>query len=403
MRVRFAPVDSQDGSTLRRALANADAFFAEAVARLAAFEKSVPASAGDVAALEQRLTMALDCVAPGLVAEVDASEGLLRVVLSPSRDSGLDPLVAEVLRRAPASADLSFERHLGEQGVETAVLATRDRFGLDLSDARLRIGFSRGHLLEVVVTSSRFSSAADDRGLLAANCLVSRLIGTELFDDWIGAVDVAPGRRPSSLNVVGAGPASDAALTLLRLEEALPAVEAAIRGVYAELPSQPCRTTSARAGWTLFEAEPGIDVDYPAQDDVALASTRIPEAVKCFLEGARFSSKRFSRLGEVFAYVKIDAHAESAARRHALKDSIETVLDTALVSNRVGCVIGSGLGVRYVYVHVALEHLEHGVRVSRCALREREVHRRAWILFFDDVLSHEWVGVWDDTPPPPER
>jgi hypothetical protein len=291
-------------------------------------------------------------------------------------------------------------RYRGESDVAHALAEVRDRFGVDLSDARLRIGFSRGHLLEVVVLSSAFSSAADGPGLDAANFLVLRLIGDELFDDWVGAVDIAPAPREGLLRLVSATPPGERGLVL---DEALPAVEAAIRGVYAELPGTPYRARSELSNWTLLEAEPGAEIDYPAQDDVALKSTVIPEAMKCFLERGRFSSKRFSRHGESFAYVKVDAIDETADARHELRVRLEDAIGKTLVTTRLGCVVGAGLGVRYVYIDVVLENVERGVSAVRDALRRLEVDPRSWVLFCDASLSHEWVGIWDDTPPPPER
>jgi hypothetical protein len=153
----------------------------------------------------------------------------------------------------------------------------------------------------------------------------------------------------------------------------------------------------------LLETDPGAEIDYPAQDDVALKSTVIPEAMKCFLERGRFSSKRFSRHGETFAYVKVEAIDATADERHKLRVLLEDVLGRALMTSGVGCVVGAGLGVRYVYIDVALENIGRGVSVLRQALQGLEVDPRTWILFCDGALGREWVGVWDDTPPPPER
>jgi hypothetical protein len=213
-------------------------------------------------------------------------------------------------------------------------------------------------------------------------------------------VDVAPAPRDGPLKVFSATPAQHGALAL---EEALPAVEAAIRAVYGELPDAPYRALSDRADWTLLEVDPGAELDYPEQDDVALKSTVIPEGMKCFLQRAPFSSKRFSRHGECFAYVKVDAIDETSDARHALRVSLEDVLGKSLIGAGVGSVVGAGLGVRYVYVDVALENVDHGVSVMRDALQRIEIDRRAWVLFCDSTLSHEWVGIWNDTPPPPER
>lgn len=394
MRIRFAAPNTPEATAARELCARADEFFAAAIERT-----NGTAGSTDRVALERDLGKALLRVTTGLVVEVGPAEGSgLRVVLSPAEDPGLEPLIALVLRRAPAAPGLEFARYRGECDVRSALSEVRDRFGIDLANSRVRIGFSRGHLLEVVVHSSAFSSASDGTGTDAANLLVLRLIGEELFDDWVGAVDIAPAPREGPLRLISASKPGERGLAL---EEALPAVEAAIRGVYAELPDAPYRTFSDTSMWTLLEAEPGAEIDYAAQDDVALKSTVIPEAMKCFLERGRFSSKRFSRHGESFAYVKVDAIDETADSRHELRVRLEDALAKGLVASGLGCVVGAGLGVRYVYIDVVLESVEHGVSVMREALRSLDVPPRSWVLFCDSSLAHEWAGVWDDTPPPP--
>ena len=37
----------------------------------------------------------------------------------------------------------------------------------------------------------------------------------------------------------------------------------------------------------------------------------------------------------------------------------------------------------------------------RRALPRREIPRESWLLFFDDALADEWVGIHEDAPPPP--
>jgi hypothetical protein len=396
MRIRFAGPDSAEATAARQVYARADAFFAAAVERLRGV--SLPA---DRAPVERDLGRLLSQVSSELMVEVaPAEEPRCRVVLSPASDAGVEPLLGQILRRAPSSSGVQFVRYRAETDVDSALEEVRDRFTVDLSDARVRIGFSRGHLLEIVVHSSAFHSGKDDRGLDAANFLVLRLIGDELFDDWVGAVDIAPAPRQGPLKLLAEAKPAEAGL---ELAEALAAVEAAIRGAYAGLPDAPYRIHADQAKWTLLETEPPAEIDYPAQDDVALKSTVIPEAMKCFLERGRFSSKRFSRHGETFAYVKVEAMEATADERHALRVRLEDVIGRALLTSRVGCVLGAGLGVRYVYIDVALENVDRGVAVLREALRRLEVDPRSWILFCDGALSREWVGVWDDAPPPPER
>jgi hypothetical protein len=180
-------------------------------------------------------------------------------------------------------------------------------------------------------------------------------------------------------------------------------VEAAIAGVRAGLPEAPRHGSEGRAEWTLLEAEADPADDYAAQDDLVLFSTCMPEATKCFLEGAPFSSRRFSRHGELFVYVKTDAHESSVEGRHRARLSLEDAIDGTLRPRALGAVVGAGIGLRYVYVAVALPRepsLGAGLEALCVRLREANVPRRSWVLFYDSEWDGDWVPVWDDSPEP---
>jgi hypothetical protein len=83
------------------------------------------------------------------------------------------------------------------------------------------------------------------------------------------------------------------------------------------------------------------------------------------------------------------------------KSEIEDALDAILMSNRLGCVIGGGTGRRYSYIDLALIDLKQGIDAIRRVLVEGKIPKRSWIQFFDSTLAQEWVGIYDDSPPPP--
>ena len=66
----------------------------------------------------------------------------------------------------------------------------------------------------------------------------------------------------------------------------------------------------------------------------------------------------------------------------------------------VGCYVGGGTGLRYSYLDLALTDVARAVVIMR-VLREGNIPKRTWIQFFDTDLQTEWVGIWDDAPPPP--
>jgi hypothetical protein len=352
--------------------------------------------------LEHALTAIARRAAPGIHVELDALDGReLRVIVAPDSEIGGGPLAEEFVLRAPRGRKLSAVRFRPEAGAPAAVAEVRARTGVDLERARVRLGFSRGHLLEAVVYSPGFSSAADENARDAAWLLIERLVGEELAHDFVGSVDVAPLPRGGALHVINDGPT--AAESTLPLAEVLPAAEAAVRGLYAELPEAPYHAFCERADWTLLELEPVPANDYGEKDDLVFVSTMLPEATKCFLQGSRFSSSRFSKHGERFVYLKLDAARRSSAERHDLRLALEDSLNGVLVPGGVGCVVGAGIGLRYLYLDLALQNLEHGVRVACERVRKLGLELPGWALFCDTGWEHEWAPIGLVGPPPMPR
>ena len=57
--------------------------------------------------------------------------------------------------------------------------------------------------------------------------------------------------------------------------------------------------------------------------------------------------------------------------------------------------------MRYAYIDLALSDLKRAVPIIRQTLAERHAPVRSWLLFHDDELAAEWIGIHPQTPPPP--
>jgi hypothetical protein len=182
-------------------------------------------------------------------------------------------------------------------------------------------------------------------------------LGEARFDDWIGAVAVAPAPRGGLLRVVQAR-AGDG--HFFPLAELAGAVGAAVSGIHAGLPAEPLWSLAGEQRWYLFELD-GEQAEPNFEADVLLVSTFMPELLKSFLSGAPFASTRFSRSAELFAYLKYENREPDARRALARRRVLEDALDAALVSERSGRVIGSGMGVTHSYVNFALDRVAHAV------------------------------------------
>lgn len=330
---------------------------------------------------------------PDLDAELLRDECL--VVVTPRGERRVRPLAAFVAERASKVDGLRFTTHRPARAFDEMVATVRREHGFELGSAQARAGFSRGHLLELVIYGDGFGSATDERALAAAERAAEVLLGERVTDDWVGRIDAEPLPRGGALRVVQ----RDAA-PRFPLAELPQAVARAVEGLARELPDL-AGLTAPREGWVLFESEPEACSEYAAQDDVALASGALPEMLKCFLEGAPFSSKRFVRGGARVVYLKTDAGGASFEDRVARRAKLEDDLATSLSARRLGAVVGNGLGLRYAYVDLALAPEPAALSVVCEVARSAGVSRRSWLLFCDSDLADEWVGVWPDTPPPP--
>jgi len=265
---------------------------------------------------------------------------------------------------------------------------------LDLSRARARCGFARGHLLDIVVYVP--GGVGGDRERDAAEDLVRLLLGEELFERWVGTVSATPTVRGGPLTVLNTNSEEHAALPIASLLEA---IQAAVAGLKLGLSPQPLAAQSGGEDWVLFELTPEPAHDYAAQDDLFFSSTRMPELKKSFLRGEPFFSGRFSSSGELFTYLKYEGSAASGEARIAERAAVEGAL-TRVLGPEHGALVGLGLGVRYGYLDLALTDPDCVETCIFPALREAGIGKRAWLLFCDSELDREWIGVHTDTPEP---
>jgi hypothetical protein len=299
------------------------------------------------------------------------SESALRARLAPNR--GRAPL-------APASA----------------LALVREHDALDFSGARARAGIARGHLIDIVVRLPGGRNAAGEQE--AAERLVELVLGEARRADWVGSVTSLAAPRGGLLTVVQASP--DEAL-FFPIDELEAAVDAAISGIHAGLPEGPLCELGGEHRWYLLELDVEAASEFPAQSDVALVSTFMPELVKCFLSGEPFASARFSRAGEVFAYLKYESREPDPRQALARRRILEDALDAALVSERAGRVIGGGMGVLYSYIDFAFSNVGRALDAVRAVGTRVGLPERSWVQFFDSVLADEWVALAPHAPKPP--
>jgi hypothetical protein len=141
--------------------------------------------------------------------------------------------------------------------------------------------------------------------------------------------------------------------------------------------------------------------EYGRQDDAMFGTTVIPELRESgFSPG--FCSCRFSRQGETFCYLKIDASDVDLEERYKRKKMIEEAMDSQLREDGIGAVVGTATGRKYLYFDLAVTDVVKTLEAARRRLLALEVlPPQSWLLFYDAELAGEYIGMRSASPRPP--
>lgn len=329
-----------------------------------------------------------------------------RLVITPETRRHLRPLVQTILERAPELAGWEFYPYRLAEDVEMANHTVQGRTGGDLTGTVAAAMIGEHHRINLRFSSSITTGADDQQALHNAFVATESILGEELLDKWIGRIDVEPLPEPAGISkLLGRGRRTGP--SFMSLDRLKSTVESLIAAVQDQLLDAPMFTfdwgdDSAESGaeWTMFELKPVKADDYPRRQDLFVAVTVNEGLWRSCREHTSFYSERFSRHGECFCYLKIDGSAGLADCSFPDRSSMEDALNDALIPARAGCVIGGGTGLRYSYIDLALADVDVAIPIVTSCLCAGNIPRRAWLLFFDAPLQHEWIGMYADTPAP---
>jgi hypothetical protein len=239
-------------------------------------------------------------------------------------------------QRAAPSAGFPTQTHA--QALERASAEAQ----VSLATSRVRVGVTRGHLLEVVVQVP-LDCAGDPESLqLGAEIYLETLLGDALLDEWVSSVGIDRIARTTGLLLVSDSRSSAPAHPL---KEVGSLVRLGIEGIRGQLPESLLGAQVAGESWTALEIP---EITDGLQAERRFASTCFPEALKCALEGMPFSSTRFTRGEEKFCWLSWSGATGGRDRLFA-----RALAEEVLTSPRCGphlLVSGSGFGPRRDYL-----------------------------------------------------
>ena len=309
-----------------------------------------------------------------------------RLVITPEYRFDLRPLVDEILERAPSLPGWSFYGHRLPESWETALSTVEARTGTELAATGFRCSQVRFNLIEVVIEfPKRFLAAHEELASSQAFVLLESLLGEATLNAWVGEVSVAKKSWRST-----------------KLASLPSAFETMRQSIVEGLPKVPIRLLPGELQWTLFQLEPSEAEDYPRQLDMIVGKAIDPEQWENSYRDVPYFSTRYTRSGDTFCFLKIDGAEGLDGTPWQDKGDIEDVLEEALRSSELGCLVSGGTGLRYVYLDFALTDVPRALATIKDVLRTGGLTRRSWILFFDSEWESEWVGIWPDSPPPPK-
>ena len=379
--------DAEEAAQVRQAMQAIENWWQAFGEKAGGFDKLLRRSAD----LTQFMEETLQAIHPSLMWEFGPAVHTKghRLVITPETERWLRPLVRTILHRAPKIEGWEFYPYRLPEDVEQTALAVKGRVGLNIDGATVDASVAPGRKIDLFYSFPKLSRKSDEERMQAAFVTTEVLLGEQVLDTWIGVIALQEGEAGS-----GSKP--------LPLAQAQAAVSTLIQAIYDQLPTTRSQHIGGGENWSTIKLDPPEEVeDYPGRSDLVVASTHDVELFQGIHGGFPFSSACHSKAREIFCYLKLDAQQVPKDDVLAFRGLFENALNQALLQANFGGCIGAGTGLRYSYIDLALTDLARGVPLVRDTIAKLQAPQRSWLLFHDDDLAAEWVGIYPNTPPPP--
>ncbi|MFT7642765.1 MAG: hypothetical protein ACI9G1_004523 [Pirellulaceae bacterium] len=329
------------------------------------------------------------------------SGGGHRLVITPEAHRFLRPLLNTLIEKAPALDGWEFFSYripCQNIGDVASVLDAKSGANVDEFSATATIGeFGK---IDLVFYCQRFHDQPDHEDDIADALIATEsTLGERTLDVWIGELHTSDGDKPSFIaRLLGAveGPPKDA-VPLPQLKGCVDSLIAELAARCSELPL--FRTLEEREWGTIRLQPPELDQHF-GRTDLLLCVSGALDIWNVAHSSFIFDSSCFSNHGEIFCYLKIATPEGPTQENGQVRARIEDELTEMLVEKSLGCSIGGGAGDAHAYVDLALLDVERAIPPIRELLLRHGVDRSSWLLFFDDHLAEEWIGIYEDTPEP---
>ena len=305
------------------------------------------------------------------------------LVITPEQNLELMPIVKYMLRKAPILKNWEFHHYRLPSNPNDIANHTDDaNDGLIIQNGQYSLSEGKYGTIDIEIFVEEDTSEDHLRNIVIN---LKLLLGDERFEKWVGGINV----NKTSTHFD----------SIINNKNLLNDFDEKIKALQKKLPDYYSRDEDTDEH-TAFELSPSVAKDYKARSDMALHITRAPEITDAtFTEQIPFYSERFTKNGEPCFYLKIDAERTDPSFMLAVKNKLEDDLDELLLKNDLGCVIGGGIGIQYIYIDLLVKNTESAISKIQKFLKCIDLTKRIWFLFHDADLQKIWIGVHKDTPP----
>lgn len=312
-----------------------------------------------------------------------------RLTITCETHSELRPMLNDLIGRAPQLEGWQFLAWRPARALETVQASVRTQLEVDLNRVEVAVSTGEYNRIDLAFRWPQLPSN-EEKAFDAAFVATELLLGEEAVDRWVGLIELTDASTPA-----------ESGRRFLPLERLQPTFQALVGSVRDQLPQETHATRAEDLEWALLELTPGEAADYSDRDDLLTAITCNADLLGATFADAPFHSERYSCCGERFCYLKIDGTDLSGVTFRD-REQLEEAVRSTLMDGSTGAMIGSGTGLRYSYIELALTDVGGAVRAIQNCLRQGNIPQRSWLLFHDADLESEWIAIGAGAPPPPQ-
>jgi hypothetical protein len=240
--------------------------------------------------------------------------------------------------------------------------------------------------IDIEFVSDKFTGDNAQKDLLGAFGLCDVILGEEEAERWVGNLETKHGPAPQDSDVVKSAEKFKATYQSTKQE------------LLNKIPSTPFYARPRPDGEAVMPME-------PMGEGRITIGTPYPDVFLPLNAPSRFFTSRLSKSGERFAYLQVDG-AEKLAADAVKRGQLEDQIDKQLRAAKLGCVVGGGAGTSNgsnpdrFYIDVMLADPDKAVPILQRLVSSNSLPHAAWLKFYDADWRQEWVGMYNDTPPP---